>query len=184
MNYIFRVFSFFTLLLFLSMSSANDATPRNNLITQSEELAKLINNKQYTKVAFKINPLIVITMGGISQATDAIKHGFDSLDSGGNQFKGISFRQPNPIVTIDENLVAIVPSETLVLVQKDLYQIDSFYIAWSSDNGKIWYFADGRGFDNPKSLEFLFPNYSNELSLPKPKQPYKIKSALKISGIF
>lgn len=184
MNSIFKVFSCVALLLFLSASSVHGATPQSNLVQQADELATLINNKEYTKVAFKINPLIVITMGGISQATDAITHGFNSLDSGGNQFKGISFKQPDPIVIIDDNLVAIVPSETLVLVQKDLYQIDSFYIAWSSDKGKIWYFADGRDFDNPKSLEFLFPNYNKELTLPKPKRPYKIKSALKISGIF
>jgi len=184
MNSIFKVFGLLILLLFLNVSSANDKEAQNNLITQANELATLINNKQYTKVAFKINPLIVITMGGISQATDAIKHGFDTLNSGGNTFKGISFKQPDPIVTIDNNLVAIVPSETLVLVQKDLYQIDSFYIAWSSDHGKIWYFADGRGFDNPKSLEFLFPNYNNELSLPKTKPPYKIKSAIKLSTIY
>jgi len=184
MKIIFNVVYSVILILCLAVSPAYSSTATENLKIQADELASLINNKKYTKVAFKINPLIVITMGGISQATDAIKYGFDALDSGGKKFKGIRFKQPDPIVTIDENLVAIVPSETLVLVQKDLYQVDSFYIAWSSDKGINWYFADGRGFDNLESLKFLFPNYNNELNLPKPKPPFKIKSALKVSAVF
>ena len=183
---IFSVFTFyFYLVLTLSFSTAYSAssatettttaaTATQNLIKQADEFADLINNKEYTKVAFKINPLIVITMGGISQATDAITYGFKSLDSGHNSFKGIKFNEPDPIVTIQNDLVAIVPTETLIQVKQDLYKIDSFYIAWSSDKGKLWYFADGSGFNNPESLEFLFPEYNNELTIPTLKRPYKI----------
>ena len=183
MKNIFKICHVVTLILLVSISNAHSATPTENLIKQADEFAALINNKEYTKVAFKINPLIVITMGGISQATDAITYGFKALDSGQKSFKGISFKSPDPIVTINNDLAAIVPSESLIVVQKDLYQIDSFYIAWSSDNGKLWYFADGSGFDNAASLAFLFPNYNNELTLPKLKPPYKVKSALKLTKL-
>ncbi len=124
-----------------------------------------------------MHPLIVISMGGISQTTNAIKDSFSSLDSGDNAFKGLTFKTPDPIVKIREDLVAIVNSESKIQVKNDLYQVDSFYIAWSSDNGEKWYFTDGSGFKGPKSLEFLFPNYNNELTIPAAKKSYKIKPA-------
>lgn len=177
MNRFFTFFIFLTFIQCLLLSTAN-ANAKENLIKQANEFAELVNSKEYTKVAFKINPMIVITMGGISQATDAIKQGFAALDSGSNAFKGFHFKEPDPILSIQKDLVAIVPAETLFKVREDLFQIDSFYIAWSSDQGKLWYFADGSGFKDQKSLTFLFPNYDpkihKELKLPATRAPYKI----------
>lgn len=177
MNKTIQLLNVLMLTLLLCVNTAH-ASAKENLITQANEFAELVNAREYTKVAFKLNPMIVITMGGISQASDAIKHGFKALDSGSNSFKGLSFKTPDPIINIEDDLVAIIPSETLFKLRDDLFQIDSFYIAWSSDQGKLWYFADGSGFKDQKSLKFLFPNYdpnsSQLLKLPVPRGPYKI----------
>lgn len=177
MNKYIQLLNIFIFALFLSANTAH-ASAKDNLITQANEFAALVNAKEYTKVAFKLNPMIVITMGGISQATDAIKNGFKALNSGSNRFKGLSFNAPDPIISIEDDLVAIIPSETVFKLRDDLFQIDSFYIAWSSDQGKLWYFADGSGFKDQKSLKFLFPNYDLNgdklLKLPVPRGPYKI----------
>ncbi len=58
-----------------------------------------------------MHPLIVISMGGISQTTNAIKDSFSSLDSGDNAFKGLTFKTPDPIVLIRNDLVTIVNYE-------------------------------------------------------------------------
>jgi len=119
MNRLINTLNLFTLALLLSISSAK-AESRDNLIKQANEFSALVNAKEYTKVAFKLNPMIVITMGGISQATDAIKQGFSALDSGSNSFKGLTFREPNQIISIENDLVAIIPSETVFKVRKKI----------------------------------------------------------------
>ena len=133
---LFITFSIYTVTLLLSFNPAHSATPAENLIEQADAFASLVNEKKYKEVAFKMHPLIVISMGGISQTTQAITESFSALDSGDNDFKGIKFKTPEPMVKIRDDLVAIVNYESKIKVKEDLYQVESYYISWSSDNGE------------------------------------------------
>jgi len=160
--------------ILFSFSSAYSSNAKENLITQADNFAGLINQKKYKDAVFKMHPIIVIRMGGFKATANAIKESFSTLDSGHNTFKGMTFNSPDAIVKMHDGLAAIVRYHNKIEIKKELYQFDSFYIAWSSDEGKKWYFADGSGFSGPESLEFLFPNYNNELILPMAKRPYKL----------
>jgi hypothetical protein len=87
-----------------------------------------VNDKKYREVAFKMHPLIMISMGGISQTKNAIKNSFSSLDSCDKACKCLTFKTPDPMVKIREDWVLIINSESKIQVKDDLYQVDSFYM--------------------------------------------------------
>lgn len=132
---------------------------------------KSLNRHEYRQVAHMTHPKIVEAAGGVLKLRDTLKQKLSPSKLRG-RIKSMDFKEPGKITKIANGLIAIVPYEATFEVKNKLYVVESFYLAWSNDQGKIWVFVDGIGAYQEGAMEQLFPGYKGELSLPERKRPY------------
>ncbi len=159
------------LLAWFALASKN-IDPVKTLGRDSQQFASYMNEINFDGVASMTHPKIVKAAGGESNAAIMIKKLLSENPLGGS-FKNMNFKTPNSIVSIKNNLGAVVPYDVLLEVNGKQAVMESFYIAWSDNEGEKWYFADGSRV-NQRALEALFLGYSGQLVLPKKTLPYEV----------
>ncbi|MEH6579422.1 MAG: hypothetical protein V7731_20340 [Amphritea sp.] len=161
-------------LIVLSGCATQGVSPpdSSSLLAESTRFSGYMNSRNYIQVAVMTHPTIIEGVGGISVMAQAVERMLSPRTLGGI-LTSFEFKSPDLIVSINDALVAIVPYESALYRNGKLYILESFYIAWSPDKGESWFFADGVGAYRPGALEYLFPGYAGELTIPEKKQPYE-----------
>ena len=161
------------IIVLLSCLPSYAATSANyseeGLSRASDTFESALNLRDFKRISSQTNRKIVEILGGEAALIEALRNNLDNLS-----FSDFRFHiKKRSCATVSPSIVCILPYSAKLVFEGEMYILDSFYLASTSDGGKNWYFADGNGAYRPGAMDFLFPGYKTKLQLPGKSKPRK-----------
>jgi hypothetical protein len=136
------------------------------LKAQAELWAEAYVREDYVKVASLMNPKQVELAGGPERAASILA---GNLKRYGARMLAIQVGEPDVVVSAEEQLFAIVPTELKMREPRGVVVGKGFLIGASNDGGETWTFVDGSGGRAEVMIKSLLPAAAGKLKLPELK---------------
>ncbi|MDB5128029.1 hypothetical protein [Mucilaginibacter sp.] len=163
-----RLFLKITLLLLLPVSLfAQDTTV---IKRQANTIAKALLNSDFKTVIAHTYPKAVALAGGKEKMLQMMSNGINQMKAQGFAFEKVSIGSPGKFYKAGTEIHCLIPETLIMKTSRGRMSAKSNLLAISNDGGKNWSFLDlNQGTIN--SVKALFPNFNNNLIIPKPAQP-------------
>lgn len=162
------------LLIFIAASCNTNRVVVNKkydiVVMQANKLCDYVLKKDNENFVNMLYPEFIAKVGGKDKMIEMLNKSYIDLERQGIIINSVKVVKTNTILKIGEELQTSVFQELFFTVPKGILISKSTMIAVSKNNGNSWTFMDTAGKDL-KSLQKDFPNLSNKLIIPPPKQP-------------
>jgi len=142
----------------------------NALINQAKEMGQSFMKSDFSTFMKYTYPKVIQMMGGKSKMTTLLKQGLAKMKSDGYEFKSLDIELTSLFVTAGSELHSLVRQRIVMTVPGGTLLTDSYLLAITLNTGKDWFFVDTAPLHDKNTLTSLFPNYNQELKIPR-KQP-------------
>jgi hypothetical protein len=153
-----------------SQNKSNSLVYETNLLKQANIMGQYYLNKKYEQFIEKIYPGIIKAVGGKQRMLQMLNSAMQNLDKQNIIVDSMRFSKPNKIIYTGEELQTTLSETVFMTIPNGTMIKESTMIAISSDKGITWSFIDTSG-QSLNSLKKAFPNLSNDLIIPKDKNP-------------
>jgi hypothetical protein len=137
---------------------------------QANTIATALLNSDFKTVIANTYPKAVAFAGGKDKMLQMMSTGINQMKAQGFAFEKISIGLPGKFYKAGTEIHCLVPETLIMKTSKGRMAAKSNLLAISNDGGKNWSFLDlNQGTIN--SIKQLFPNFNNNLIIPKPEQP-------------
>ena len=142
-----------------------------NLKTQGQAAADAFLVGDYKKFVAFVYPKLVEMAGGSDSMIELVRSGMRDVEAKGFKMLSYTIGEPEPAITIEQQLYAIVPTKMRMQSPHGVIASESFMIGISRDGGENWTFLGGAGATDEAQLRAVLPEVIGKLKLPEKKQP-------------
>ena len=137
---------------------------------QANIIAKALLNSDFKTVIAHTYPKAVTFGGGKEKLLQMMSNGINQMKAQGFSFEKISIGSPGKFYKAGTEIHCLIPETLIMKTSRGRMSAKSNLLAISNDGGKSWSFLDlNQGTIN--SVKTLFPNFNNNLIIPKPAPP-------------
>jgi hypothetical protein len=158
------------IILLLLLPASLFAQDTTILKRQANIVAKALLNSDFKTVIVHTYPKAVELAGGKEKLLQIMSNGINQMKAQGFAFEKVSIGSPGKFYKAGTEIHCLVPETLIMKTSKGRMSAKSNLLAISNDGGKNWSFLDlNKG--TISSVKNLFPNFNNNLIIPKPAQP-------------
>ncbi|HEX8131496.1 MAG TPA: hypothetical protein VF527_20530 [Pyrinomonadaceae bacterium] len=137
---------------------------------EAENCSRAFMNGDFGKVIDLTYPKLFELGGGRAKVLAEVETQMKELQNKGIKIISHAIGEPEQSVRAGGKLVAIVPIRLKMESPEYYIDLKSFWLAVSTDEGKLWRFVSGSSLDE-NILKVLLPEVAGKIKLPEVKQP-------------
>jgi len=149
----------------LAQSAANDPGVAAGVQHQGNALAAALLNEDFAGVAATACSPVLARVGGGKALARQIEVSFKVMQQQGRRLVAMDFRPPSTVFETAETRFALVPYSSVVQVNADRVELDSYYLGVQNKGADRWCFIDTAALTAANLREF-FPGAPPALKLP------------------
>lgn len=136
---------------------------------EAENCSRAFTSGDFGKLIDLTYPKLIELSGGREKALAEVEGQMKELRDSGMKIISMTLGEPEPSVRAGATRVAVVPLRLRIEMPEQDIEVESFWLAVSTDEGKVWRFISGTSV-NADALKLFLPEAVGKIKLPAVKQ--------------